>query len=499
MNIFKKIRGVILFILLFVFSFSSSAQFEFNENCKNAYNAIINLKFAEGQKIIDKEKINNPNNHIIYYLENYIDFLTIIIGQEKKEFERLEPNKINRIRALKNANNNSPYYRYSLANIHIQWAFSRLQFKEYFTAALEINTAYYLLEKNQSEYPDFMPGYIGLGLLHTAIGTIPDNYRWIVKIIGMDGTIEKGVSELQMVLNNAKANKENEYLKSESLFFLSLIQLSLKSDNSEAIKILSDLDELPESNPLSIFSKVRILMRTANNDEAIKLLLSVPQSDECFPIHYFKYITGVAKMNRLDNDAMQYFVNYICDYKGVNYVNVSYQRIAWCYLIDGNKEKYFEYINKVRENDLVIDADKLALKESKSGLVPNVLLLKAKLLFDGGYYEKAINILNNFQGDELADTKDSLEYIYRYARIYHEWGKIDKAIEFYNIVIKLGTDKEYYFAANSALKSGMIFESKKNFEKARSYYMKCLSMDFNEYKNSISQKAKAGLNRIREK
>ena len=33
--------------------------------------------------------------------------------------------------------------------------------------------------------------------------------------------------------------------------------------------------------------------------------------------------------------------------------------------------------------------------------------------------------------------------------------------------------------------------------KARYYYKKCLSMNFNEYKNSIQAKAKAGLNRIR--
>ena len=66
-------------------------------------------------------------------------------------------------------------------------------------------------------------------------------------------------------------------------------------------------------------------------------------------------------------------------------------------------------------------------------------------------------------------------------------------------MINIGADKEYYFAANSALKSGMIFESKMDFEKARYYYNKCLSLDFDEYKTSITQKAKAGLNRIRGK
>ena len=499
MLIFGKIRKIILFLLLIVFSFSSFAQFDFNENCKNAYSAIINLKFDEGRKIIDKEKINNPNNNIINYLENYIDFLTIIIGQDKNEFRKLECNKDIRINALENADEDSPYYRYCLANIYLQWAFARLQFKEYYTATLEINIAYRLLKKNQSNYPEFMPGYIGLGLLHTIIGSIPNKYKWIVNIIGMDGTIEQGISELQLVLKDSEINNKNEYLKAESLFFLSIIQLNLKSDKIEAINILSDLDKLSGDNPLKTFSKARILMRTASNDEAIELLLSSPQNDKSYKFYYLDYLTGIAKLHRFDKDAVYYFQKYISNFKGVNYVNDAYQKIAWHYLINGNKVKYFEYINKVSENDLVVDTDKQALKEFKSGIVPNVFLLKARLLFDGGYYEKAISLLDEIKSEDLENFKDTLEYKYRYARILHEWGKTNKAIEFYNEVIKIGGDKEYYFAANSALKSGMIFESKKDFEKARYYYNKCLSLDFDEYKTSITQKAKAGISRVKNK
>ncbi|MCD4773361.1 MAG: tetratricopeptide repeat protein, partial [Bacteroidales bacterium] len=101
--------------------------------------------------------------------------------------------------------------------------------------------------------------------------------------------------------------------------------------------------------------------------------------------------------------------------------------------------------------------------------------------------------------NDLKNFKDTLEYKYRYARIFHEWGKTDKAIKFYDEVINIGADEKYYFAANSALKSGMIFESRNDFAKARDYYNKCLSLDFDEYKTSITQKAKAGLNRVKGK
>ena len=55
----------------------------------------------------------------------------------------------------------------------------------------------------------------------------------------------------------------------------------------------------------------------------------------------------------------------------------------------------------------------------------------------------------------------------------------------------------YYFAANAALQLGIIYEKQADFKKAAEYYELAQSMENVEYKNSINQKAKAGLNRIK--
>jgi tetratricopeptide (TPR) repeat protein len=65
--------------------------------------------------------------------------------------------------------------------------------------------------------------------------------------------------------------------------------------------------------------------------------------------------------------------------------------------------------------------------------------------------------------------------------------------------IKNGSESEYYYAANSALQLGLIYEKRKDYKKARIYYEKARSMENEEYKNSIDQKAKAGLSRIEDK
>jgi len=45
----------------------------------------------------------------------------------------------------------------------------------------------------------------------------------------------------------------------------------------------------------------------------------------------------------------------------------------------------------------------------------------------------------------------------------------------------------------------MIYEQSNDFTQARLYYSKVLDMDFDEYRFSISNKAQAGLNRIKGK
>jgi len=123
-------------------------------------------------------------------------------------------------------------------------------------------------------------------------------------------------------------------------------------------------------------------------------------------------------------------------------------------------------------------------------------LLRARLLCDGEYYEKAKHELEGYKPE---NEKNELEYTYRMGRIYHNWNKTEKAIPFYLQTITNGEGLPYYFAANSALQLGLIYEKQNKFMLAKFYFSKVLEMEFEEYQFSISNKAQAGLNRIKGK
>ena len=122
----------------------------------------------------------------------------------------------------------------------------------------------------------------------------------------------------------------------------------------------------------------------------------------------------------------------------------------------------------------------------------------ARLLYDGGYYIKADSVLSTLNCP-LASARDSAEYKYRRGRIYHSMGVTDAAIKWYDKTIDESGELPYYFAANAALQAGTIFEARNEFDLASDYYRMCLRMPNTEYRRSLQQKAKAGLNRLRDK
>lgn len=476
-------------------------HFVFSENCKNAYLAITALEFDKAKQLIKAEKNNDPLNSLVILLENHLDFLHLIIGEQKQDYESFKDSKRERFKAVRSSDKDSPYYLYTLANLNLHYAFARLRFKDYFKALFEIKRAFHLLERNVEKHPEFLPNYIGLGLLHTMVGSIPKNYRWVSWLASMDGSVEQGFNELFMVLREAQKNPEYEYLLNETAFFLTFLEMNISADRGNAEKLLNTLNKEPNVQPLIVFAKLSILKKMARNEEAIRILDEYQQSETSYPFHYLTYLRALFYLNRLDLTASVYFQKYITEFKGGSYVKSSYQKMAWLALIQGDNLRYKQLISfcKTEGNDY-LDGDKQAEIESDKNSIPQRDLLKARLLYDGGYYSKSLDVLyhpelmiTDFSQAELA------EYYYRLARNHQGLKQIEKAIRFFKTAIETGNKLPEYFAGNSALQLGLMYENRFDFDQAKIYYESCIDLDFKTYKRSLDIKAKAGLSRLENK
>ena len=494
----------ILFSAFFILPLGLSAQFDFTTGCREAYRSILSLHFAEARELLGKEKSTSAVNRIPVYLESYMDFLAVFIGEESSAYGIYVKEQETRIIAIEKGNQGSPYYHYCLGNMHLQEALCRIKFGEYRSAASDISHAYNELKENAKLFPGFLPQDAGLGLIHILAGIIPENYRWILWVLGLDGNVQQGLTEISKLAAYSGTDENWQLFRIESVFYLTFLDASLGRDANQSLQILRKFEK-PEnkfpdpSNPLLIFIKASILTRAGKTDDALATLGKYHQGVNDLNFYYLDYLTGLNKLNRMDPDADLYFIRFLKNFRGLNYIKSAYQKLAWTFLLKGNTAKYEEYIAKAASRGaLFIDADRQANREAKSKEIPNVILLKARLYCDGGYTGQALNLLlDNDVKNTFRSRKDLLECTYRLGRIYQQEGNTQSALRYFETTIHDGSEQVYYFAENAALQSGLICEQNKEYMRAESFFRLCLSMKNTEYKNSLDQKARLGLKRIK--
>lgn len=469
--------------------------YDFNTRCRQAYDLIFALRIKEGLALLEAEKRENPGNRLPWFLENYADFFVCYIGEERSEFDKREPNKERRLRELSKGDKSSPYYRYTEAELHLQWALARLKFEEYLSAFREIRKAYLLLQENQRLFPDFKPTAKSLALLHAIIGAIPDQYQWGARMVGLDGDIDQGMGEMRALLRWSSSN--DFVFEQEALVYYALMSLYLENDPESAWETVSTDRLALRGNLLNHFITASVAMRTGRNDEAIRLLTNAPRTSEYLSFAYLDFMLGLAKLRRLDGDAHLSLEKFLVGFKGRNYVRECYQKLAWHHLVQGRPERYTEYMILCKQRGVsIIDDDKQAEKEAQRGAAPNALLLKTRLLFDGGYYKRALQGLEGKKMEQFQTPAEQVEFTYRAGRIYDEAGMPEQAKGFYQAALQNGETLPYYYAASAALHLGYLYEQEGNEEKAAAYFRRSLKMKDHEYRNSLQSKAKAGLNRV---
>jgi tetratricopeptide (TPR) repeat protein len=206
---------------------------------------------------------------------------------------------------------------------------------------------------------------------------------------------------------------------------------------------------------------------------------------------------GNAKLNKLDVSADLYLKKFLSENKGRSYQKEANRKLAWFYLINDRPDLYKKYMQQVLEiKDAPTDEDKSAQREAEQHILPNKSLLKARVLTDGGYPNKALEIINAINLNNLISKRDQIEYYYRKARILQELQLNSEAIRFYLLTIQKGEKYNYYFAANACNKLAYLLEVQQKRDNAIRYYTKAIGLEKDEYQNSINAEAKAGLNRL---
>ena len=475
---------------------SANGEFAVHDRVEKAYQAILQLKLDEAKLALNDLEIQEPDNLLVPYLEDYIDFLVLFLSEDRELYHDIKDRRSERLDRLKDGPEDSPWYLFTRAEVYLHWAVLRYKFGETLSAAADFNRAFRLLARNEERFPDFAPTYKNLGLLRMAVGTIPDRYMWAVRLFSsMDGDIEQGLRNLEKCM--AACRDDGIFLLPEVELLYAQAQVHLMNDPESGWEFLSGIQLQPTSNPVHCFILANVAMKSGRNDKAIEVLGQQPSGRGQYPVAYLNLMFGRALLHKGDSRADSVLTHYLQQFSGENYVKEAWQKRGWYALMQGDQVAYRQMMDSCRVLGVeTVGEDKNAMKEAESGRVPHIGLLEVRLLFDGAYYDEAWLKLNSMQPNDLADT-DRLEYEYRKARLLHATGAYDEALRQYDVTIALGKDSDAYFACNAALQSGLIHEQLGHVERAETSFRNCLSLKPSDYQNSLHQKAKAGLNRLK--
>lgn len=487
-------KYLLIAIFHFIFFSESAANyFVFSENCLKAYNNIIALKTDSGAYYLKLELKENPDNKIPALLYNYIDFLEIYTTNSSELYAAKRKDFDTRLKQIKSVKSNSPYYLYAQGEIHLHAAVLHIKFGEYFSAVMQVRKSLSKLDENRRKFPEFKPNYKSLGLLNTILGSIPQQYKSGMSFLGLSGNVNEGMQMIEKLVND-----KGFIFQHEAATIYAFLLLHISNEPEKAWNTLKKNNFFNSHNLMDAYSVGHIGIHGFHNEEGIKALQNRPRGKNYVSFHYLDFLLGLGKTYRQDVDANKYFSKFLEFNKGEDYIKSAWHKMAWNELIKGNLEQYNIYISKVLEQGrATLDTDKQAQKEATLREIPNSSLLKIRLLSDGNYLTQAFSELNNLKVTDFDNIVHKTEFFYRYARVCNKLNDTESAKLYYELAINNGQTISYYYAANSAYLLGNMFEKLKQYSEAKKYYELSLSLNGYEYDNSIKQKSKAGLNRLK--
>jgi hypothetical protein len=489
-------RIAILFCLSVPLLSTGQKHYDFNDDCRQAYQAIIRLRLEEGSRLLEAEKKRDPDNLIPFFLDNYIDFFQLFFNEDAAQYGAWKGRLDKRLELMGEGPESSPFNLFTRSVIHFQWAAVQIKFGEYWDAGWNFRRSFLQSRDCEKQFPSFSPALMLSGAMQVVAGTIPDGYKWLSSLLGIRGSISGGMQQMEHFL--AAADGWAELYRDEATFYYLYLQFHILNKRDEVFNFIRQHRLDVVNNYLYAYLDANLCINAQRSGEAQQIIRRRNNAPGYLEMPVWDLEMGYACLNHLEPGASAYLERFLQRFRGRFYVKDALLKLSWYYYLKGDRSRADSCRWLVqRKGGAESDADRQALKEARSGKWPDKRLLRARLLDDGGYFTEALAELRGVSVSEYSDPVERCEYTYRLGRIYDGLGKDDEAIAAYDTAIGEGEQLTAYYAARAALQAGYIYEKRGDKARAIGYFERCLSMRDHDYKNSLDQRAKAGIERCK--
>ena len=398
-----------------LFSLCAHARkvYDFNATCQQAYRDITSLKLSSGQQMVNEAKEQNSDNLVPDLLQGYIDFFVLFFNEDPGEYRVRKPQLEDRISRFEEGNKSSPYYNYCIAVAYLQKAMVAIKFNERFTALLAFKRAFSYIKDNKKAFPDFLPNNMIYAPMLVVVGVIPDGYKGIAGLFGLKGSVKEGMKLMQNFVNNS--DPAARFFFNEAAFYYCYLLFYIQNEPQQAFQFIKQNKLDLVNNHLFAYMTANLALNNKQTDYTESIIKNRSPATGYLETPVWDYEMAFVKIHQLQlPEAIFYFERFVNRFKGNFYVKDAYQKLSWCYYLQGNMAAA-EIARKLllKQGNTLSDADKQAHREAKTGEYPNVILLKARLLNDGGYNAAALSLLAGKTTENFTNPKEKTEFNYR--------------------------------------------------------------------------------------
>lgn len=477
----------VLFSLLLIYTPAPGNTFDMPPGFPKLYHQVFRLETAHAKSGIAALP---PEGPFRIYLENYLEFIELLNSNSENSFNLAASRETARLNAIENLDPSSPYNRFLRSEILIQWAILKLKFGKETKGVYNLIQASRLLSANQKEFPDFIPHHKSLGVIHVITGSVPENYKWALKLLGLKGNVGQGFSELE------KAAKD-EIWGNEALYCsLFLKAFTARFDERDNRALINYINSRPDDLNAR-FLGASISLRTQRADQCVKILSGIPSGNTFLKCPVFDLHKGDTYLMTGDYDrAISAYRSYLQSTKGNTYLKDTHLKLYYAYRFSGNKEKssyHFRMIPQSGNTHSDLDKNAAKIHQLISKEMPQTELLQARIAAEGGYYQESLKYLKRVQLLSL-NSEWLSEYHFLTGICNHKYGQLSEAEAHLTKAITAGSKTDWNSGnANASLHLGYVYQSGKQHTRAKAYFEKALSYKAHELKNTVDMKARAAL------
>ncbi|WP_426492172.1 tetratricopeptide repeat protein [Hymenobacter sp. 102] len=452
-----------------------------------AYAEVLNMRPAAARALL------NGSDAGTLLVQDCLGITELLISQDASRYAATVQAQDQRLKQLQQLPAGA-LPAYTAAEIRLHQAAAQVVFGHEVQGAWSLRQSYLAMQQVVRRYPQYLPARKTLGMLQFFIGSLPESYRWFLKLLGLPGSVEAGLHNLR------RAAAEPNDFQLESRLILALLEETYYKKPEAALTLMGTLQRQQPRSQLLSYLLISQLKKQHRTDEALAAYRTRPTGPEYLPLPYLHHMAADLLLYQGQYAASQHEnLLFLQQYPGQHYRKDAWFKLYLAAWLGGNPAAADKYRRQIGAGGrTVLEEDTYAQRFLEDRQPLNPVLTRARLQIDGGYYRPALATLDGFEPTATTPLRDRLEEPYRRARALHLLGRPDSARPYYARTIALAGTASYYFAPQSALQLGYLYQAEGQAATARAYFRKALSYPRHEYKNSTDTKAKLALKELGE-